>query len=159
MPCPQHVILQAEGPECPFGLLFAPCRRAEVRSRAGNAAEVACRGASAPLDGTASRWHEARSKAEGANTHGSLQGNADAPLPGRMSPCKYMFEKLAQKRPRLQGRGLTIIKSICLSNRRSTDVGQLTLVNWRWSTGGQRFFMMRTSMAMPPRAKTAPRPM
>jgi len=26
--------LQAEGPECPFGLVFAPCRRVEVRSGA-----------------------------------------------------------------------------------------------------------------------------
>ena len=32
-----HIDLQAEGPECPFGLLLAPCRRVEVRSRAGNA--------------------------------------------------------------------------------------------------------------------------
>ena len=31
-----HIDLQAEGPECPFGLLFAPFRRVEVRSRAGN---------------------------------------------------------------------------------------------------------------------------
>ena len=31
------LFLQAEGPECPFGLVFAPCRRVEVRSRAGNA--------------------------------------------------------------------------------------------------------------------------
>ena len=43
------------------------------KSGQGQAArwEVACRGASGPLDGTASRWHSARSKAEGANTHGS----------------------------------------------------------------------------------------
>ena len=33
---PQSGFLQAEGPECPFGLLFAPFRRVEVRSRAGN---------------------------------------------------------------------------------------------------------------------------
>ena len=92
----QHVILQAEGPECPFGLLFAPCRRMEVRSRAGNAAEVACRGASEPLDGAASRWHEARSEAEGTNTHGSLQGHADAPLPGRMLPCEYKLGTLGK---------------------------------------------------------------
>ena len=103
---PQHVILQAEGPECPFGLLFAPCRRVEVRSRAGNAecrgtrrrgvprGGVACRGASGPLDGAASRWHSARSEAEGTNTHGSLQGHADAPLPGRMSPSSGKFEEL-----------------------------------------------------------------
>ena len=32
-----HIDLQAEGPECPFGLLLAPCRRVEARSRAGNA--------------------------------------------------------------------------------------------------------------------------
>ena len=65
-----------------------------MRSRAGNAAEVACRGASEPLDGAASRWHEARSEAEGANTHGGLQGHADAPLPGRMSPSRCKFEEL-----------------------------------------------------------------
>ena len=43
------------------------------KSGQGQAARwvVACRGASGPLDGTASRWHSARSKAEGANTHGS----------------------------------------------------------------------------------------
>ena len=56
----------------------------------------ACRGASEPLDGAASRWHEARSEAEGANTHGSLQGHADAPLPGRMMPCKCKFEVLGK---------------------------------------------------------------
>ncbi|MBQ6525061.1 MAG: hypothetical protein IJI32_00370 [Clostridia bacterium] len=32
-----HIDLQAEGPECPFGLLFTPCRRVKARSRAGNA--------------------------------------------------------------------------------------------------------------------------
>ena len=91
-----------------FGLLFALCRRVEVRSRAGNAecrgtrrrgvprGGVACRGASEPLDGAASRWHEARSEAEGANTHGSLQGHADAPLPGRMSPSRCKFEELGK---------------------------------------------------------------
>ena len=57
---------------------------------------VACRGASGPLDGTASRWHSARSKAEGANTHGSLQGHADAPLPGQMSPSRCKFEELGK---------------------------------------------------------------
>ncbi len=28
----QEFVLQAEGPECPFGLLFALCYRAEVLS-------------------------------------------------------------------------------------------------------------------------------
>ena len=57
---------------------------------------VACREASGPLDGAASRWHEARSEAEGTNTHGSLQGHADAPLPGRMSPSRCKFEELGK---------------------------------------------------------------
>ncbi|MBQ3051200.1 MAG: hypothetical protein IJC96_04850, partial [Clostridia bacterium] len=30
----------------------------------------------------------------GANTHGGLQGHADAPLPGRMSPSRCKFEEL-----------------------------------------------------------------
>ena len=57
---------------------------------------VACRGASGPLEGAANRWHSARSNVEGANTHGSLQGHADAPLPGRMSPSRCKFERARQ---------------------------------------------------------------
>ena len=33
MPLSITLIVQAEGPECPFGLLFAPCRGAEVLSQ------------------------------------------------------------------------------------------------------------------------------
>ena len=68
--------------------------RGGVDRRRGVPRGVACRGASEPLDGAASRWHEARSEAEGANTHGGLQGHADAPLPGRMSPSRCKFEEL-----------------------------------------------------------------
>lgn len=31
------IVWQAEGPECPFGLLFPPCHREEGKSRAGRA--------------------------------------------------------------------------------------------------------------------------
>ena len=31
-----HYFLQAEGPQCHFGLLSAPCRGAEVLSKGGN---------------------------------------------------------------------------------------------------------------------------
>ena len=35
-----HCFPQAKGPECPFDLLFALCRRAEGKSRAGKAGSV-----------------------------------------------------------------------------------------------------------------------
>ena len=34
------IVWQAEGPQCPFGLLFALCRRAKGKSRAGKARSV-----------------------------------------------------------------------------------------------------------------------
>ena len=40
-----HIDLQAEGPQCPFGLLFAPCRRAKGMSQ-GSAARTRRTGAS-----------------------------------------------------------------------------------------------------------------
>ena len=40
-----HIDLQAEGPKCPFGLLFAPCRRAKGMSQ-GSAARTRRTGAS-----------------------------------------------------------------------------------------------------------------
>ena len=46
--------MQAEGPECPFGLLFAPCRRAEGLSQ-GFAARYAALGSA--LDSTEGLWH------------------------------------------------------------------------------------------------------
>ena len=40
-----HIDLQAKGPQCPFGLLFAPCRRAKGMSQ-GSAARTRRTGAS-----------------------------------------------------------------------------------------------------------------
>ena len=54
VPTYAHGFLQAEGPECPFGLLFAPCRRAEVLSW-GFAARYAALGSA--LDSTEELWH------------------------------------------------------------------------------------------------------
>ena len=39
-----HIDLQAKGPQCPFGLLFAPCRRAKGMSQ-GSAARARRTGA------------------------------------------------------------------------------------------------------------------
>ena len=47
-----------------------------------------------PLRALQTTGTHARRNAEGANTHGSLQGHADAPLPGRMSPSRCKFEEL-----------------------------------------------------------------
>ena len=45
---------QAEGPQCPFGLLFAPCRRAEVLSWGFATRNVALGSA---LDSAEGLWH------------------------------------------------------------------------------------------------------
>ena len=93
---PQSGFLQAEGQTRPLACCLPHAGGWKCGQGQATRWVVACRGASEPLDGAASRWHEARSEAEGTNTHGSLQGHADAPLPGRMLPCEYKLGTLGK---------------------------------------------------------------
>ena len=53
---------QAEGPQCPFGLVSAPCHGAKGLSQGGNRVDAAHRCA---LYCPEELWHPARSNAEG----------------------------------------------------------------------------------------------
>ena len=105
--------LQAEGPQCPFGLLFAPCHRAEGKSRADKVLNVGRNEAVGSREAGESLFTSpehcgtrAWSKAEGVNTHRSLPGGSDGRLRGRISPRKSdkfgfvgsIKEKAPQKR-------------------------------------------------------------
>ena len=57
-----HSFLQAEGPQCPFGLVFAPCCRAEGLSWGFATPGVAPGGA---LDSTEELWHPSPKQSEG----------------------------------------------------------------------------------------------
>ena len=78
-----HSFLQAEGPQCPFGLVFAPCCRAEGLSWGFATPGVAPGGA---LDSTGALWYP---RPKGVNTHRSLSGGADRRLRGRISPRRF----------------------------------------------------------------------
>ena len=92
-PSKTHCFLQAEGPQCPFGLVFAPCHRAEGKSRADKALNVGRNEAVGSREAGESLFTSpehcgtrAWSKAEGVNTHRSLPGGSDRRLRGRMFP-------------------------------------------------------------------------
>ena len=87
--------MQVKGPQCPFGLLSALCRRTEGKSRADKALNVGKNEAVGSREAGGrlftSPEHcgtQARSKAKGVNTHRSLPGGSDRRLRGRISPRK-----------------------------------------------------------------------
>ena len=62
---------QAEGPQCPFGLLFAPCRRAEVLSWGFATRNVALGSA---LDSAEGLWHQSPERSGGRQYARQLTG-------------------------------------------------------------------------------------
>ena len=67
---------QAEGPQCPFGLLFAPCRRAEVLSWGFATRNVALGSA---LDSAEGMWHQSPERSGGRQYARQLTGASRPP--------------------------------------------------------------------------------
>ena len=67
---------QAEGPPCPFGLLFAPCRRAEVLSWGFATRNVALGSA---LDSAEGLWHQSPERSGGRQYARQLTGASRPP--------------------------------------------------------------------------------